>query len=373
MSAKIETGPTIPDTIERAVVMQVHRDVPQKLARERVVVIPRDAIAYAEALKLPQLGDHRMRHNEVGQIFIDRYNRTGLQIELPELGPSIDLGFDSLEIVERLWPGMSDAETAIRYSKHIADAYDRKFGQESLSLLAIHKVIRFVSKELQKPGNERLSWDEIQSKVFLAIDSEGLNDARDPGKINLRDNIINAVSRDRRARENSARTRLMLANLYPSTTAMILQNEKKYNKYRYLESVLYRERARDRAPLEEFIVNVRELEGMIPRNAETNNFKKRIRQLAHTSMKPDKVRMAPYVQIAAVSRALLFSRNTPEETERLAGYIGQDLAEETSKVASYYEFKEYKDQLQRLRAVADYIEGSLEEADGNLPQLEQAA
>lgn len=374
MPNSIEAGIThAPNAIERAIVMQTHRAVPERLARERAIVIPHDPIADFEAHQLPALGDYRMRYNNSGQIFIDRFNRTGIQIGLPDFPSSVDLGFDSVEVVKRLWPCIPDIETAIRYTRHIADEYDRKEGQQTLSLMAVHKVIRDVSRELQKPADERPSWDELESRVLLTIDSERLDSARDTDKVELGKTMVSAISKDKMGRENSGRTRLKLAHLYPKITKMLLQNEHKHNKYRYLESVLYQERERDRVPFAELSNSVRILSSMNPRDREAVNLKKRIRQHAYRNLAPTKIRVAPYVQLGAVSRYLLFAKNTPEDEKRLARYIGPELAKETAEAGSYYALRTDDEQLSRLIAIADYIDGSLEDADQKLPDFDQAA
>ncbi len=374
MTNRAEAGISlVPNGIERAIVIQTHRAVPERLARERAIVIPHDPIADFEAHQLKSLGDYRMRYNSDGQIFIDRFNKTGIQIELPEFPSSVDIGFDSVEVVKRLWPCIPDVETAIRYTRHIADEYDRKEGQQTLSLLAIHRVIRDVSLALQKPVEERPTWEELESKVFLAIDSLRLDTARDNDKVELGKTMASAVSKDKKGRENPGRTRMKLAHMYPKITSMLLRNEHKHNKYRYLESVLYQERERDRIPFVELSREIKMLSTMNPRDREAINLKKRIRENAYKNLAPSKIRVAPYVQLGAVSRFLMFGKNTPEDEKKLAGYIGPDLAKETAEAGSYYDLHTHEEQLKRLIAIADYINGSLEEADQNLPNFEQAA
>ncbi len=374
MTNRAEAGISpVPNGIERAIVMQTHRAVPDRIARERAIVIPRDPIADYEAHQLKSLGDYRMRYNQDGQIFIDRFNKTGIQIELPSFPSHIDLGFDSVDVVERLWPCIPDVETAIRYTRHIADEYDRKTGQQTMSLLAIHRVIRDVSLELQKPAEERPTWEELEARVLLAIDSERLDTARDADKVGLGKTMASAVSKDKKGRENSGRTRMKLAHMYPKITSMLLRNEHKHNKYRYLESVLYQERERDRIPFVELSREIRTLSAMNPRDREAVNLKMRIRRNAHNDLAPSRIRVAPYVQLGAVSRFLLYGVNTPEDEKKLAGYIGPELAKETVEAGSYYDLDTHEAQLKRLVAIADYIDGSLEEADQKLPDFEPAA
>lgn len=374
MTNSAEAGIThAPNGIERAIVMQTHRAVPEKLARERAIVIPHDPIADFEAHQLPSLGDYRMRYNQSGEIFIDRFNRTGIQIELPDFLSSVDIGFDSVEIVKRLWPCIQDVETAIRYTRHIADEYDRKSGQQTMSLLTIHRVIRNVSLELQKPPEERPTWEELEARVLLAIDSERLDTARDTKKIELGKTMASAINKDKKGRENSGRTRMKLAHMYPKITSMLLRNEHKHNKYRYLESVLYQERERDRTPFIELSNSIKLLSSMNPRDSEATHLKKRIRQSAYRQLAPSKIRIAPYVQFGAISRYLLYGKNTPEDERKLAVYIGPEFARETTEVTSYYDLKTDKEQLDRLIAISGYIDDSLEEADQKLPDFEQTS
>ena len=79
------------------------------------------------------------------------------------------------------------------------------------------------------------------------------------------------------------------------------------------------------------------------------------------------------MQLGAVSRYLLFAKNTPEDEKRLARYIGPELAKETAEAGSYYALRTDDEQLSRLIAIADYIDGSLEDADQKLPDFDQAA
>ncbi len=361
------------NNIERAVVLQTHTDIPAKLDRERVIVVPRNLEDDIAKRKLRELGDYRMRANPVGELFIDRFRSTGIQVGLSDVPPSIDLGFDSREVVEKLWPRIPNVETGIRYTNHIADEYDKRNGQETLSIRTIHDAMRQVSLELQKPVGERIPWDELEQMVAAAIVKSGFDNARDTNKLGIKDAMLAAVKKDRLDRPNSARTRLMLAHLIPDLTKMRLRNQPKYNKYRYLESVLYKERARDRMPFEEFIRSVRELSAMDSKNHNRPILKNKIRHDAYQQMKPLRIKTAPYVQLGAVARFLMFGKKTEEQQKLLAGYIGEDLARETVSVPVYSEFTTEEDQINRLIRVADYLEASLEEADGQLPELQRAA
>ena len=163
----------------------------------------------------------------------------------------------------------------------------------------------------------------------------------------------------------------MLAHLYPRITKKLLRNENKYNKYRYLESVLYQERERDRAPLVELSSSIKRLASMDPRDREAVNLRRRLRLDANKNLAPIKIRVAPYVQIAAITRYLLFAKNIPEHEAKLAGYIGSDFAFQIAVIGTL-DLLPDEHKMPRLSAIADYIDARLQDADAQLPDLEKA-
>jgi len=356
------------DAIERAVVMQTHGNIPEKIEREKVIVVPHDGIADFEAHNLSQLGDPRIRVNAFGELFIKKFMNTNIQVELPNFPPSTDIGIDKLEIVKSLWPRHPDIESAIRSTRHIADSYDRKNGNETLSLLNIHRAIQRFGRELQKPREERMPWDKLKEQAVRVTVKEGFDSAYDKDKVDIGKLLIQAVWEDKIGRENPSRTRLMLAHLHPRITKMLLANTNKYNKYRFLESVLYQEREKERFPFVAFVQMVKQLEDMDHNNREFKNLEKRIRRQAHSMLAPGRVRVAPYVQIAAEARYKMFGHNTPEEKANLVRYVGSEYAEELVKLPTFYDLTP-EDRIQRLFEIADTFDKYLKYTDKQLPEV----
>lgn len=362
-----ESTPRVPDAIERSIVIQTHARIPEQVERQRTIVIPHDGIADLEAYKLRQLGDPRVRYNNSGELFIKRFRDTNIQLELPQLPESVDIGFDKVDIVKRLWPRFPDVETAIRATRHIADKYDKKYGNETISLLNVHRTVQRFGRELQKPADERMPWSQLKEEAAREVVKEGLDTAYNQDKTDLGEMIVKAVSEDVKGRENPSRTRLMLAHLYPRITKMLLANTHKYNKYRYLESVLYQEREKDRFPFEVFIKEVNRLKALEdPRNREHKNLERRIRRQAYAMLRPSRIRVAPYVQIAAEARYKLFGHNLPEEKANLVRYVGGEYAEELMQAPTFYEL-EPEDRTKRLIEIADAFDRYLKYTDEQLP------
>ena len=80
---------------------------------------------------------------------------------------------------------------------------------------------------------------------------------------------------------------------------------------------------------------------------------RKIRLDAFRSLAPGKIRVAPYVQVAAVTRYLLYGRNTEADQKKLEIYIGPELAKETVETGSYYDLTTRKDQIKRFGKTAD--------------------
>ena len=358
-------GNSKPFAIEGAVVLRTHRDIPGQIARERVIVIPENSIADFEARQLPNLGDFRIRYNPKGELFIRSFRETGIQFKLPKSAPTDQLGFDRVEIVKARWPRLPDVETAIRYADHIAEDYDKKEGRETRSILGMHRVLRDVSEELQNPTETRISLNELEERVIKILVREGYDRAQGQDKLYIAREMVKAVQRDKLGIENPSRTRLILANLQPRFTKMLLGNEQKLNKYRYIGGYLYRERARERFELSELSSVIKNVSNMGKRNLESHHLLTSTRNNAFRRIDPKKMRVAPYVQVAAEARYLMYARNSDEDVGKLTIYVGHDRARELSALSSFYNLT-YDERRQRLLEIAESIDASLAYADTQL-------
>ncbi len=186
----------VPNAIERSVILRTHTDIPEQMDRERAVIIPGDGIGDKEARGLPSLVDYRIRYNRPkGELFIKRYRDTGVRVDLTE-GESAQLGFDTLKLVEGKWPRIPDAETAIRYCDHIADNYDKSYGTQTLSVLAVNRLIHDLSQELQKDPSVRLSSGELEERAVKALVAQGYDRAVNFDKIFMANEIVRALQKD---------------------------------------------------------------------------------------------------------------------------------------------------------------------------------
>src|SRR3990167_2920377 len=358
----------IPNAIESAVVLRTHRDIPGQIARERVIVIPENSIADFETRQLPNLGDFRIRYNPKGELFIGSFRETGIELELPESATTYQLGFDRAKVAKARWSRLPDVETAIRYTDHIAENYDKKEGIETLSILTVHRVLRDVSKELQNPPETRVPLSELEERVIEILVREGCDRAQLQDKLYIAHEMVNAVQRDKLGRENPSRTRLMLTNLQPRFTKMLLGNEQKLNKYRYIGEYLYRERERERFELSELSIAIKNISDMGKRNVELHHLLTAARNNAFRRIDPKNIHVAPYVQVAAEARYLMYARNTDQDVEKLTIYVGHARAKELSGLSSFYNLT-YDEQRQRLLEIAESIDTSLAYADTQLLEV----
>src|SRR3990167_10210852 len=202
----------IPNAIERAVVLQTHKNIPDQIARERIFIVPENSITDFEARQLPNLDDARIRYNPKGELFIRSFRETGILFELPASTTTDQLGFDRIEVVKARWPRLPDVETAIRYADHIAEKYDKKKGIETRSILGVHRVLRDVSEELQNPPEARVPLSELEERVMQILVREGYSRAQSRDKLYIAREMVNAVQKDKLGRENPSRARLILAN-----------------------------------------------------------------------------------------------------------------------------------------------------------------
>jgi len=354
-----------PDAIERFVVREEHSDIPEKIAGERIVVFPHDHVANANNYFLPSLGDKRVRYDENGQVLIYRSTGKKIKASTPENLTVGDVGFDSISVVESNWSTCPDVETAIRQTRHIADKYDRDNGLETLSLLGFHRTMRQVAKKMQLPAGERPPLSEVNEFVLKELSRYGYDNVRSSDKKEIVEIILDAVQKDSLSRENPSRTRLMLAHLYPRITKMILGNEQKRNKYRYLESLLLKEREADRMPVVRLSEDIKKMEKMDERNREAENIARNARRKAHSDISPTSIRLAPYVQLGAEVRYLLFGHNTQEDINILSRYLGSDRANELAGLPTYYELSP-SERRERLSSIAMRIDEFMEKADQEL-------
>lgn len=356
-----------PDAIERFVLKREHTDIPGELLNERAIVSPQDAQKNFEVYQLPQLGDGRIRYNKEGKIFIKRFGPQVMQASLPDHIQSEQLGFDSVRITNSLWPEISDMETAIRYCRHIADSYDRENGQEAISLINIQRTIRKTAVDLQQPKGVRPNSEEIEQRIAEVLVKNGYDNPLSFDKQRVRNRIFEAVRRDNRGRENPSRTRLMLAYLYPQITKMILGNREKFNKYRYLESVLVRERENEIYPFREIKNAIDEMQGMQDSNREKYRLVNRIRNEVKEHLSPKKIRVSPYVQLAAEVRFLLNAHNTPEEFIILLRYVGEEKAMELVSEKTFYEM-DWNERFKRLKVISEKIDTVLQDTENAMPK-----
>lgn len=361
----------VTDAIERFVLKREHTDIPGELLNEHVIVSPQDAQKNFEVNQLPQLGDDRIRYDNKGKIYIKRFGPQNIQVSMPDNIPSDELGYDSVKIANSLWPEISDIETAIRYSRHIADNYDRKNGQEVVSLINIQRAIRKTAVNLQRSGSDRPSQDEIEQRIAEVLVKNGYDSPLSFDKQRIRDRIFEAVRRDNRGRENPSRTRLMLAHLYPQITKMILGNREKFNKYRYLESVLVREREKEIYPFQEIKYAIDELQVMQDSNREKYRLVNRIRNEVKERLSPKKIRVAPYVQLAAEVRFSLNAHNTPEEFGTLLRYVGEEKAMELVSEKTFYEM-DWNERFKRLKVISEKIGTVLQDTEDAMPKSHAA-
>jgi len=363
----------IPNAIERSVILRVHTDIPEEIERERAIIIPGDGISDKEAYGLPSLGDYRIRRRTSdGQLFIKRYRDLGIRIDLTGLNGVNHLDFDKAKIVEAKWPRIPDAETAIRYCDHIADNYDKKNGIQTLSILEVNRLIHELSTELQVPPSERTPLSDLQAKAVKVLVEYGYDRAVNPEKIHMASEVIRALQKDSLDRENPSRGRMILVNTKKYSTKMLLGNENKRNKYRYLAGVIYREREKERFALSQVSNEIKDLVSMEERDYQRIHSENSVRERAVEGISPKVIKMAPYVQIAAEARFLMNSRKTKDDLDRLAGYVGFERAQELFSLPSYYDIKNPKDRVSRLIAISESIDRELDFADANLPFKEVA-
>lgn len=360
-----------PDAIERFVLKREHTDIPGELLNERVIVSPQDVQKNFEAYQMPQLGDGRIRYNKEGKIFIKRFGPQAIQASLPGHIQSEQLGFDSVRITNSLWPEISDMETAIRYCRHIADSYDRENGQEAVSLINIQRTIRKTAVDLQEPNGVRPNSEEVEQRIAEILVENGYDSPLSFDKQRIRGRIFEAVRRDNRERENPSRTRLMLAHLYPQITKMILGNREKFNKYRYLESVLVREREKEIYAFQEIKYAIDELQAIQDSNREKYRFVNRIRNEVKERLSPKKIRVAPYVQLAAEIRFLLNNHGTAQEFKTLVGYVGEEKAMELVSEKTFYEI-DWNERFERLKVISEKIGTVLQDTENAMPKSHAA-
>ena len=157
----------------------------------------------------------------------------------------------------------------------------------------------------------------------------------------------------------------MLANLQKRFTKMLLGNEQKLNKYRYIGEYLYRERERERFELSELSSAIKNISNMGKRNFESHHLLTAVRNNAFRRIDPKNIHIAPYVQVAAEARYLMHARNSDEDVEKLTIYVGHDRAKEFSRLSSFYNLT-YDERRQRLLEIAESIDTSLTYADTQL-------
>lgn len=360
------------NAIERSVILRTHTDIPEQMERERAIIIPGDGISDQEARGLPELSDYRIRYNKPqGELFISRFRDTGVRLDLPEGSGTLQLGFDKVKVVEGKWPRIPSVETALRYCDHIADSYDRTHGIQTTSILAVNRLIHDLSNELQAPSGERLSLGELEQRAMQVLVRAGYDRAISADKLYMAQEVLKAVGKDSMQRENPSRSRVILANIRPRLTKVLLANENKRNKYRYLGGVLYRERESERFALSQLSGQIKDLSTMGRRDHQRNLSESSVRKSAVGAISPVVMKVAPYVQVAAEARFLMNSRKTEEEVARLAGYVGYERALELFDLPSYYDLRSHE-RPQRLLEVAESIDQELEYADTKLP-LQKAA
>ncbi len=357
----------MPNNIERPILKRTHSDIPGDLERKRTIILPHEMTQDFDPASLPQLGDRRIRHSEQGKLYIDKYHGMDIQVALPNITANAEIRFDQVDVSKKLWPELDDVESAIRYTRHIADSYDKRTGQETVSLLTINRAIKFIGQELQKKGAERMSWNEIALYGAQEIVRSGFDAARSREKVDMVNFLMRALQKDSINRENPSRTRWMLAHLYKPITMRLMTNEHIFNKYRHLESVLYSERARDRFPFEVFCEDVEELVAMGERNREAEFLEEKIKLDALTELAPSKIRTAPYVQMAAEIRYGLAGRNTEEDIRKLRKYLPEEKVEVIISQPTYYDLKFIPEgRKNRLMHMAIKAQDQLLVADENL-------
>lgn len=353
-----------PNSIERSVIRRVHTDIRGDMEKTHAIVVPGDPRLHYDVKSLPPLGDERMRYDRMGKIWIRRFKgANNIQVPLPEFEGHI--GINKATIEESQWAKFSDVESAIRGTRHIADSYDKKVGRETVSILGVHNLMKTVSRELQKPKTDRKSFEEIEADIATGIIQNGFDNVKTAEKRIIKDKLLAAVSKDKLGRENPARTRMLIAHLYPDITRALLGNEFAHNKYRYLEGVLMGQRERDRFPFGHLVESTKRLELVTERDVEVKRIIGGIRQSVFTELSPRQIHVAPYVQLAAETRFALLDRDTDIGVETLKKYTDEDV-ERYRSIPSFRELTP-SERIERIKEVGKSVQQELLERDDFLP------
>ena len=138
-----------------------------------------------------------------------------------------------------------------------------------------------------------------------------------------------------------------------------------------MESVLVREREKEINPFQDLKHSIDELQEMQSSNREKYRFVNTIRSEVKERLSPKKIRVAPYVQLAAEIRFLLNAHGTPEEFQTLVRYLGEEKAIELVSEKTFYEM-EWDQRFERLKAISEKIGIVLKDTEDAMPQSQAA-
>lgn len=106
-------------------------------------------------------------------------------------------------------------------------------------------------------------------------------------------------------------------------------------------------------------------------NREKYRFVNTIRNEVKERLSPRKIRVAPYVQLAAEIRFLLNSHGNPEELITLVRYLGEEKAMELAGEKTFYDM-DWQERFGRLKLISGKIDTVLRDSEDAMPQ-DQAA
>lgn len=337
--------------------------VPEKLAGEKKVIVPeRPAVSEMVADFEPLIPFDESMRLEDGYIWMStlRSPRKDQEEELTAAGCD-----PRMVLIER-WGKHRSIDTVFRATEHIVEQYEAEKGQRTQHLKEAIKQSNIAAHALQEQNVDLKRLAEVKDRLATAMASTGLSGAYNIFYQDIVAQLDRALSPDRLNRPNTARSRLMRGYVHPLFVRALFVNRRTDTKNGNRNSLIFQERDFEQGALR-FVQ--RRCDQLIQANAV--NFRhgiKSFRDLAYAYLSPDVIKVRPYIEPAALVWYLLHSSMDEEAIATLGRHIGQDNAQQVSRMdlAPFSRLGDIASQKDVLRDVSGIIGQAIKKSDKRL-------
>lgn len=340
-----------PRNIEQTILARVNEPVLEKMAARPVEYRAENAAVMFEVLETQQFkGEESLRYSNK-EVFIRSYRSASIDRLIQVPSRIKGKGIPKVEFV-RFTP-LPNLEKAIRFSNHIAEKYEPKTGEESMSLTQIIKLMQRLTVSFKDPDVTEEQFEKLTQDAAKEIVEAGYDKAHLNWKQKASERIIKSLQKDRLNRRNRSGSRLSIAHLYPITTEARIVNKRTRNKYRRICDKLIEQRDIHLSKFETCIDQIETLSQL--KDIEFANSRDNLVRFVFHNLDKDTIIFPPYSGIAAKARFLLLGN--PDKIDVLKKYIGND----ADKFAKRKVFKsmDVSHQKARLTEIKRMLEESL--------------